>query len=51
MIGENMSRSWTSIPRVTQQTSVDVFRLLELRKMINEDDWREEQNLNYRFYW
>lgn len=37
MIGENMSRSWTSIPRVTQQTSVDVFRLLELRKMINED--------------
>lgn len=37
MIGENMSRSWTSIPRVTQQTSVDVFRLLELRKMVNED--------------
>ncbi|GAK59199.1 dihydrolipoyllysine-residue acetyltransferase component of acetoin cleaving system [Candidatus Vecturithrix granuli] len=36
-IGENMSRSWMSIPRVTQQTSVDVFRLLELRKMVNED--------------
>ncbi len=37
MIGENMSRSWTSIPRVTQQTSVDVFNLLEFRKMVNED--------------
>lgn len=37
MIGDNMSRSWTSIPRVTQQTSVDVFNLLELRKMVNED--------------
>ena len=37
MIGDNMSRSWTSIPRVTQQTSVDVFNLLEFRKMVNED--------------
>lgn len=37
MIGENMSRSWTSIPRVTQQTSVDVFNLLEFRKMVNEE--------------
>lgn len=36
-IGENMSRSWTNVPRVTLQTSVDVFNLLELRRMINED--------------
>ncbi|MCR4441511.1 MAG: dihydrolipoamide acetyltransferase family protein [Peptococcaceae bacterium] len=36
-IGDNMSRSWATAPKVTHHVSVDVSRLLELRKMINED--------------
>lgn len=36
-IGDNMSKSWAVAPKVTHHVYVDVTRLMELRKMINED--------------
>lgn len=36
-IGDNMSRSWAAAARVTHHATVDISKLLEFRKMINED--------------
>lgn len=36
-IGDNMSRSWAAAARVTHHVAVNIAKLLEFRKMINED--------------
>lgn len=43
VIGDNMSRSWAIAPKVTHHVAADVSKLLELRKMINEDMDKENR--------
>lgn len=42
-IGENMSKSWTTYPKVTHMVDVDVAELLKTRAMLNEGKAKEEK--------